>query len=143
MWKPPLSLILAHGEGVRFPLQGIGVELAVDVKFFRRVECGELGYGHLVGGHRPYIRFRQLFLILSALDSSRNSKSVPHRQILDEASVPAPCDTRNVVGFIIRAVDGDEDIRNLPIERSGAVDGRLANITAQKNAVRVFIGKLL
>jgi len=143
VWKPPLSLILAHGEGVRFPLQGIGVELAVDVKFFRRVECGELGYGHLVGGHRPYIRFRQLFLILSALDSSRNSKSVPHRQILDEASVPAPCDTRNVVGFIIRAVDGDEDIRNLPIERSGAVDGRLANITAQKNAVRVFIGKLL
>ena len=93
----PFLCLFGYSEGVLCFLHGIGVELAVDVEIFRGVERSKLRNGHLVGGHGLYIRFRQLFLILAALDSPRNGNFVPHRQIFDKAGVPAPSDTRDVV----------------------------------------------
>ena len=82
-------------------------------------------------------------MILSALDASRDRHFVSDGEVFDETGVSPPCDAGNVVGFVVGAVDRDENIRDFAVKGSGAVDGRFADIAAQKNAVGIFSRNLV
>ena len=115
-------------------------ELPFEVEIFRGIEGGELGHGDLVCRHRLYLVFAELFLIFPALNTAGERDLVSDLQISDEPRVAPPGDARNVIGLVIGAVDGDEKVGDLAVERRGAVYGRLADIAAQNDAVGVFCG---
>ena len=112
-------------------VQGVKLEFRIDVEIFGGIERGEFGNGNFVRGHGADIRFGKLLLVLAALNAPRNSDFIPHCKIFHEARVPSPSDTRDIVGLVIGAVDGNEYVGNLAVERRGAVDGRFANISAE------------
>ena len=68
-------------------------------------------------------------MIYTRLDSAVQADFVSDGKSGSKSCVSTPCDCRNVVGFVVGTIDGDEQVANFAFERRRAIHGRFANET--------------
>ena len=71
------------------------------------------------------------------MNSPRNRDFFADIQILYETRVSSPGNARNIIGFIVRSVHGNQYVRNFTRKGRGSVYGRFADIARKDDIVRV------
>ena len=98
---------------------------------------GKFGDGNFVGGTSIHRAIILLFLVLTGLHTANDVDVLSYRQSAGKTRGASPNDTRDVVTFVVGAVDRQKHVANFAIEGCCAVHRRFADVAVQFHCVGV------